>query len=91
MARFRSKEARLKELEDRKLWLNNPNKNWRNLNRKDFDEFIIYKAIGEVGKAFSEEMTADIWKEIDILDRAGKPEQAEKLFKRYVVDRQDKR
>lgn len=89
MARFRSKEARLKELEDRKLWLNNPNIDWRNLNRKDFDEFVIYKVIGEVGKVFSKHMNNDVWRDILALEEVGRQEQALKLFKQYVVDRKD--
>ncbi|MBT3043349.1 MAG: hypothetical protein KME67_10845 [Candidatus Thiodiazotropha sp. (ex Codakia orbicularis)] len=91
MARFRSKEARLKELEDRKLWLNNPGIDTSRLSRADSQEHLVYKVTGEVGKALSEDMSVEELKEIINLYESGEIEQAQEQFKRYVVDRQDKR
>lgn len=91
MARFRSKEARLKELEDRKLWLNNPDIDTSRLTRADSQEHLVYKVTGEVGKALSEDMSNVELQEIINFYESGEIEQAQEQFKQYVVDRQDKR
>lgn len=91
MARFRSKEARLKELEKRKSWLNDPNIDTDNLPRADFQEHLVYMATGEVGKVLREDMTVDELKEIINCYKAGEGEQGQELLKQHIEDRKDKR
>ena len=90
MARFRSKEARVKELEDKKTWLLDPNLDLKDLNRRDFEEFLVFRLTGELDMVFSEDMTSEDLREIISLYEAGETEQAEEVARQCIVGIKEK-
>ncbi|MEW8351966.1 MAG: hypothetical protein AB2689_00030 [Candidatus Thiodiazotropha taylori] len=87
MARFRSKEARVQELEDRKSWANDPNYDWKSLERDEFREYLGYKLTGRLGMVLSEDMSIEDLKEAISLLEAGEEEQSNELLKGFVVEK----
>ncbi|MCG7868235.1 MAG: hypothetical protein JAY74_17960 [Candidatus Thiodiazotropha taylori] len=90
MARFRSKEARVQELEDRKSWANDPNYDWKSLERDEFREYLGYKLTGRLGTVLSEDMSIEDLKEAISLLEAGEEEQAQSILSQLVVSKEER-